>query len=349
MPFDKDFANALQHTVRHQGWEVYLPSGELSNPLKMVLKNDNMIHQLIVHARHLTHQSGSGPNPSDHHRPAGEMHTQMIFDGDKRGSGTKNHLRFAEGYKTVLFGFVELEDSYVIAAYDPQRHQDYAYSTSLQVKFETIKKARADGIAFQTRQNGETTVAFSLEQIFQYLQFASEFHSLDTTFGNPSLDNAPITVNQVAKQVADLEDLPLLEAAERKHKIIEVGKYIRRRNFEVGIKKVYSQCAICNFQFDHIIDAAHIVGVAEGGTDTYDNGLGLCPTCHRMFDRGFILVDETGKIHINPRYAEEYDQQGLAGSLEMLQKTLRESLWLPENKQHQPSPENLRRTFLARR
>lgn len=348
MPFDKDFADALQNTIKSQGWDVATPVNGLPNPLNLVLKNGGIFYHLIIHASRITPQSSSGPNPSDHHRPPGEMHAQMIFDGDKRGSGIKNHLRFADGQETLLFGFIELQGYYVIAAFDPFRHREYSYSKSLQVKFETLQKAVEDGLAFQIRRNGETVVAFSLDQILQYLQFASDFHNLALQNALPG-DNVSITVNQVAKQIVRIEDLPLLEATERQRKIIEVGKYIRRRNFETGIKSIYSQCAICNFQFDHIIDAAHIVGVAEGGTDTYDNGLGLCPTCHRMFDKGFILVDETGRIYINPRYAEEYEQQGLAGSLDSLQKTLREFLWLPQNKHHQPSPENLRRTFLARR
>lgn len=121
------------------------------------------------------------------------------------------------------------------------------------------------------------------------------------------------------------------------------------KRFPEESNKVYQRCAICGFQYDYVLDAAHIVPVAEGGTDTYDNGLGLCPNCHRMFDRGLILVDETGQIHLHPQRAENYAAQGLADSLDNLRQSLRKQLWLPDDPQYHPSAENLRRAFEARR
>jgi predicted restriction endonuclease len=156
-------------------------------------------------------------------------------------------------------------------------------------------------------------------------------------------------VQQILKQAVKPENLPELVPRERRQMITEIARYIRNFRFAQAIRAVYDRCAICGFQYDEILDAAHIIPVAESGTDTYDNGLGLCPRCHRMFDKGFVLVDEAGKIYINPRYAEEYDQIGKAGSLQTLRETLREHIWQPEGEAQRPSPANLRRTFQARR
>ncbi len=352
MTFDRDFAEVLIDAMVQTGWNAVLPDEELPNPLDVKFTGQDKTLRLIVHARRITPQSRSGTSPSTHNRPIGEMHSQMIFDGDKRGRGVRNHLRFAENAETVLFGFYPVGNSgYVIAAYDPERHSEYAYSQSLQIKREVIEKALKVGFAHQIRTNGETIVVFYISEIAEYLENAQNFHNLSAILRPDMLDDSPpsLDVKRVIDETATLENLPQLAAKERKQIVSEVVRYVRDRNFSKGIKEIYERCAICGFQYDYVLDAAHIVPVAEGGTDTYDNGLGLCPNCHRMYDKGFILVDKTGEIYINLRHAEEYDQMGRADSLEDLRTTLRESLWLPEDERYRPSPENLRRTFKARR
>ncbi len=343
MAFDREFAEALIKAMADAGWVATLPAEELPNPLDIAFFGHDTSRRLIIHARRITPQFSP---ESDHHRPPGELHTQMIFDGDQRGAGVRNYLRFAEGAETLLFGFYPTADSYVVAAYDPERHHEYAYSKSLQVKQQTIDQALRMGIAFHLRESEETVVVFHLSEIAAYLNNAREFHNLTFSVVSEAIEEStsPI-VRRVFDTRVDPDQLPLLVAEERKRAVAEVERYIRDHRFSQAIKSVYDRCAICGFQYDYVLDAAHIVPVSEGGTDTYDNGLGLCPNCHRMFDNGLVLVDETGRIYINTHYTEKYDQMGLAGSLETLRSTLRETLWLPRDKKHHPSPENLRRTF----
>ncbi len=347
MPFEREFAEALVDSMKQDGWKTNLPNTELPNPLKLTFARESETQSLVIHARKITKQG------VEHNRPADEMHSQMIFDGDRRGEGIRNNLRFTNDAKTVLFGFYRLEPlGYVVAAYDPQVHMQYAYSKSLQIKFGTLEQAAKLGIAFQTRQSGETIVAFHITELPQYLEFSSEFHELASERIEEEIveeQDTPQIVGRAIKPVYDVGYLPDLPILERKRDITEIGKYIRNHLFAKSIRSVYERCAICGFQYDYILDAAHIVPVADGGTDTYDNGLGLCPNCHRMFDKGFLLVDETGHIFINPRHAEEYQQIGRAGSLENLRSTIREFLWLPEDKDLHPSASNLKRTFLMRR
>jgi 5-methylcytosine-specific restriction endonuclease McrA len=276
-------------------------------------------------------------------------YTQMLFDDSEEG--VRNHLLFEEGAKTLLFGFYQTNAGYVIAAYDPERHRDYAYSSSLQVKEWAIQAALATGIVFYPRKSDEIAVVFHVDEIADYLDRAGEFHNLNPAEISEILEQeAPSPViRQAFSRILDASQLPVLETQERKRRVSEVARFVRSREFKRAIESVYERCAICGFQYDYVLDAAHIVPVSEGGEDTYANGLGLCPNCHRMFDKGLVLVDETGRIHIHPQRAEEYAAIGRAGSLEELQQTLRKTLWLPEDQRYHPSPENLRRVFDAPR
>ena len=93
MPLDRDFAEAFVTTMSQEGWSASLLAGELPNPLDISFTAANETMRLILYARRITLQSRSGPEPSTHNRPLGEMHTQMVFDDSKRGSGVTNILR----------------------------------------------------------------------------------------------------------------------------------------------------------------------------------------------------------------------------------------------------------------
>lgn len=331
------------------GWTAPLLPALLPNPLEIVFHRDEDERTFILYAKRLTPQERRGIHPSSHGRPPGEYHMQMIFEGDQRRQ--RGNLRFTNNADTLLWGFHRRDDGYVVAAFEPQKHQDYAYSASLQVKEEFIERALQTGLALQLKNNDETVVIFRLDAVEDYLEYRAELHEADQATVDEVFEenDTPLIVKAVLNQSVELQEPPELTATERKYALRTTARAIRSQRFKGGIMKVYDRCAICDFQYDYILDAAHIVPVTEYGTDTYANGLGLCPRCHRMFDKGFILVDETGAIYINPRYAEEYDQQERAGSLEMLQNTLRRTIWLPEKEEHRPSRENLRSTFNKRR
>lgn len=346
MPFDRKFAEAFVQAMANSGWRTILPAGEMANPLALTFSGPQKQLRLIIHARRLTPQSSP---TSTHNRPEGEMHTQMLFDGDQKGKGARNYLRLVDGAQTLLLGFYPIQGSYVVAAYDPQKHREYSYSASLQIKEETILKALETGFALSVRKNAETVAAFHIDEITTYLDHAHEFHDLLLDLNLEAADDAPSAVREVFSRSLHIGDAPHLEAKQRRQVMVETARYIREKNFEQGIKRVYDRCAICGFQYDYILDAAHIIPVSEGGTDTYDNGLGLCPTCHRMYDKGFILVDGEGTIYINPYYAKMFEELERAGSVATLRKTLRKTLWLPSDEQYHPSPHYLQRVFEMRR
>jgi hypothetical protein len=66
--------------------------------------------------------------------------------------------------------------------------------------------------------------------------------------------------------------------------------------FEVG-KRCGWQCGICSVAFKALLDAAHIRGVTDKGSDDPRNGIILCKNHHAAFDAGlFNFEPETGNV-----------------------------------------------------
>lgn len=71
-----------------------------------------------------------------------------------------------------------------------------------------------------------------------------------------------------------------------------VSIYARKYNFRKEVLEAYNnQCAICRCQEEKLLQAAHIVPVAQGGSDLVSNGICLCANHHLMFDSGLIKID----------------------------------------------------------
>lgn len=95
----------------------------------------------------------------------------MIFDGDVRGRGVRNHLRSpSSGGETLLLGFKQHRGARVLVAFEAGRHTDYPYSKSLQVKEQTLDAALGEPLATHQRKSGEVIFAFREEYFATYLR-----------------------------------------------------------------------------------------------------------------------------------------------------------------------------------
>jgi predicted restriction endonuclease len=66
--------------------------------------------------------------------------------------------------------------------------------------------------------------------------------------------------------------------------------YGRAATFRKAIRtKFLDRCAICGWD-EAPNDVAHIVAKKDGGDDSLENVVMLCPNHHRLFDRGEIPV-----------------------------------------------------------
>lgn len=83
----------------------------------------------------------------------------------------------------------------------------------------------------------------------------------------------------------------------------------RQRIFRAALLKAYDgACAMCGLSFDEALEAAHILPWA-GGKARLDprNGILLCATHHRLFDAGWLQVDEELLIRFYDPDEEEGD------------------------------------------
>lgn len=355
MPLERAIANVLVEAMYEAGWQIedVLPPGDASNPVRLTFRKGDAERRLLVHARRLTPQWREGDEPSTHGRPAGEFHAQMIFDGDQRGAGIRNRLRQEPGTLTLLMGYYLPEQEYIFAAYDPARHLEYAYSKSLQVKQETLRQAQRYGMFFQPRATGERIVAFRASFFPDYVDAFESLHTVpDTALAQEADVDTALEVHAILFPVEEVEEEaapPDLEPRERQRVVSTVTRITRNAQFSTGIRRVYDHCAICGFQYGDVLEAAHIVPASDPtSTDTYDNGLGLCPLCHKLYDKGYVLVDGDYYISLHPLYKRRFRAQHKAGSLDDLKSRLRERLWLPQDESYHPSPERLNQVYTQR-
>lgn len=89
--------------------------------------------------------------------------------------------------------------------------------------------------------------------------------------------------------------------------------FIRSGIFKREVIKVYNfTCCISGLRVDTInsaslIDACHIVPFSESHDDTITNGLSLCPTLHRAFDRHLISIDDDYRVIVSKSFIERSD------------------------------------------
>lgn len=88
-----------------------------------------------------------------------------------------------------------------------------------------------------------------------------------------------------------------------------ISKPLRSRVFRRHVLSAYdARCAFTGFKFINgggraEVEAAHIIPVEKGGSDSVRNGLALSGTVHWMFDRGLLSLDDDDNIlvsrHVN--------------------------------------------------
>ena len=73
-----------------------------------------------------------------------------------------------------------------------------------------------------------------------------------------------------------------------------------QRRFAFRVFKAYGAvCALCDHEVETVLEAAHVVPVASGGTDRVDNGLVLCRNHHRAFDTDLLAFEpETARVDL---------------------------------------------------
>jgi len=189
------------------------------------------------------------------------------------------------------------------------------------------------------------------ELIMSPLYRAVLIQSLFKTFFPDSdpkiLDRANYYYDQIANQI--LEESPLEYQTEIQSLLKTLDKnsfeeevFVRSGVFKRQVPLIYNNtCCISGLRVEttvnaSLVDACHIVPFSQSHDDTISNGLSLCPTLHRAFDRGLIAIDpDRFTVLVSKRLGEPvksvYSILQFAGN----------SIQLPSNEKYYPAQKNL--------
>jgi putative restriction endonuclease len=78
--------------------------------------------------------------------------------------------------------------------------------------------------------------------------------------------------------------------------------------FRVQVLDAYGRaCAVTGEHSLPVLEAAHIKPYAKGGEHDVANGLALRTDIHRLFDRGYVTVDEDRKFIVGRRLKADFE------------------------------------------
>lgn len=78
--------------------------------------------------------------------------------------------------------------------------------------------------------------------------------------------------------------------------------------FRVQVLDAYDRaCAVTQEHSLPVLDAAHIRPFADGGPNSPSNGIALRTDLHRLFDRGYVTVDEDERLVVGQRLKLDFD------------------------------------------
>lgn len=174
-----------------------------------------------------------------------------------------------------------------------------------------------------------------------------QFALMEKYFPNAVLDGEVLKRGQmeiftdISKQI--LNDDPVLyrtKMNELLDKKADEEVFLRGGVFKREVPKVYNyRCAISGMRISamaniSMIDACHIVPFAESHDDTISNGIALCPTLHRAFDRGLIAFSEDYSVLVSSAFHEQPGEYGI-------RRFEGQQLLLPADGAYRPRQENL--------
>lgn len=74
------------------------------------------------------------------------------------------------------------------------------------------------------------------------------------------------------------------------------GTYANKGAWNQAMRRVYPDvCMRCGWA-EGVCDTHHIIPKSKGGKFTIENGVILCPNCHRLADFGIIDSDELRRV-----------------------------------------------------
>lgn len=202
-----------------------------------------------------------------------------------------------------------------------------------------IECATLDGELFLLLANGKTRN--QLKQVLLETYFThtmSNWNKLSTNSYFDELSDSLVRENPAAYAI-NIEKLKFTLDTEGFAEEI----FIRSGIFKREVVKIYNYtCCVSGLRVDtassaSLIDSCHIIPFSESHDDTLSNGLALCPTLHRAFDRHLIAIDDNYRIAVSKSLIERSD------SHYSIQQFNGRHIYLPADKTCYPALNNLQK------
>ena len=120
----------------------------------------------------------------------------------------------------------------------------------------------------------------------------------------------------------------------------QIEMFVRGEVFKREVPKIYDYtCCVSGVRIDAVfdvsmVDACHIIPFSKSHDDTITNGISLCPTLHRAFDRGLISLTDRHEVLVSGKFAEN-------SSPYAVRQFEGKTILLPTQEKHHPGRENL--------
>lgn len=112
----------------------------------------------------------------------------------------------------------------------------------------------------------------------------------------------------VASTASSAEVLQVRERAARFGSPVLHTPRLGQGIFRVKVLDAYGRaCAVTREHSLPVLEAAHIKPYSSGGEHAIANGLSLRSDLHRLFDRGYVTVDEEHRFFVGRRLKDEFD------------------------------------------
>lgn len=150
-------------------------------------------------------------------------------------------------------------------------------------------------------------------------------------------DEVQLPVDYIQPAIAEPDD------ASMRYRTYVAQRRLHQSEFRQRIMRAYrTQCAVCHFKRESLLDAAHIIPDAQGGRPDTSNGLSLCRIHHSAYDRNILGIDPDYRIHISRSMLEERDGPMLKHGFQEMDRQL---IIQPRRSQDRPDQDKLSQRY----
>ena len=312
----RQLLQVVENSIRQCGWNLLYQSQIGTHPARYQIYRNGQSHQVRVYIWNLT--------PGGTNRPEDEWRIQV--------TGI-NHFEPEIDGKTLILGWQD--DAALFVGFDYTRHDGpFGTSPSIQIRETALRQAATGGFAPHDKGNGELGIAFKPGFLASYIEHLEALHACGQAGGEVNL------LRRIDEQqdVVEDEEIESDVAQPRRYAVLSTRRALRRIDFRDRVLAAYSHsCAMCGVQLD-LLDGAHVLpAVHSDSTDDTNNGVALCATHHRAFDRGLVTFTPDFEIHLNRHMTTTLQARERSGGFETFRRTLNRVLTVPRNEPDRPA------------